>query len=1263
MSKRKILSLLIFFMILSFVYTNKINALYNGSGGTSYNGGGVGSCGKLQNCLYNNGSMLIIQARLYYIKTGSFQPIGKTYYFVNTNAYNYLNGKDNNGLNLIKITAFDDYNGTSKFTQASNYLKKYFGGTNGKEQTKEAKEFLKKVTGDSKYENILTKDSKAAGGSYGYRIILEPAYNYANPSFSNDTNALITVKGLAAEIAANKATTSCLGTPGKTTPSTTCTNPLLGKNAQAQNLFTTFDDVGVAKASKTYCESVTALQLADLKNGCGYNIIDVHQYSQKKKCYQEEITMNGSAVTNLECINYDENNIGKYETIYTKETSCDSTENTEDGKFIKNSGTCSIYCKESAVASLPGNVLKPQHKGSYFAWPTSPTILNGLYNMSLENKLTCKIVDTGGNVDEVAATLTRYCQNDYIEYNLDKCRETTSIEKKCPKDYPDKDGICTKTVDPYCDNPYKLATSPIGKGSSKKVCITCPSGYDQYSENSTICKSAPQDKICKDEYATGNDGKCYELSKATITETIKIETSEKTKNNYSCPKGYTPKTGDPSKCTTTYCAYEYIKFKTGVEQCREAIYFYDGGATVSCESQLGGTYVDPSYCGNKSSYCCKYFVEYIDRGFSISEKDADVTKTCPDRFTDTGKSGNQACEKITTLSCSGKKVGDICYTCPEGTTNYDKDLKKCVSKKATAESISKRCKDGHEEKDGNCYIIIGPESMKDAKTTVTTEKRCEDGYVEMGGVCYKLHDKTGYEYSCPSKYTKIETSFGTICRGNCNRDSLVKSAQSVLDGSDMNAKLTIDSKNVTLKKVNGYSNNENDNDKIIFFKKTYFEMDQYANRYFNKIDGTVKSNKSGWLEESVFDRNEGVVSISKNAMILESFKSMKYPLKLNINLGTSNKFGKTIKNYTCHYTISENEVDCICPEGTKNAGDSVSELIKQNCSNANISIDKSCVEWQNKICNHDPSKNNSNESCPPNKFYCKKNNSNVDITDCVKNKNKKNTLQTSITECSMDKCYEDTCYSYKDNKTVSIKECLENGNSKYSCMKKNGCLGDKCTGDCLIKSYKVNNVVYETQKCNGIYCGFIAHCNKKDKKTSMQTELCIKKELKTNDILDKLNNGITVSELESAIKDCENKICASNEKIIFRVIDLENPFPGRNSNKRTPGYNWNGETVIKQEITNARNQEGYQLYYNRTEVDPLITITLTPENIKKIRSYNNENSYDNFNLECSTKTAGCISSFLHSNSGYFGITGVDACTKLNSKSTLEEFDKCYNSNN
>lgn len=81
-----------------------------------------------------------------------------------------------------------------------------------------------------------------------------------------------------------------------------------------------------------------------------------------------------------------------------------------------------------------------------------------------------------------------------------------------------------------------------------------------------------------------------------------------------------------------------------------------------------------------------------------------------------------------------------------------------------------------------------------------------------------------------------------------------------------------------------------------------------------------------------------------------------------------------------------------------------------------------------------------------------------------------------------------------------------------------------------------------------------------------------------------------------------NFICEkSNDlNIIYRVIDLDNPFPGTDSKGRSPGVNWIGHEDI---IKNNRGVEGNALY-NSNNVEPLYSMTLTPALIKEIRAGN-----------------------------------------------------------
>lgn len=91
--------------------------------------------------------------------------------------------------------------------------------------------------------------------------------------------------------------------------------------------------------------------------------------------------------------------------------------------------------------------------------------------------------------------------------------------------------------------------------------------------------------------------------------------------------------------------------------------------------------------------------------------------------------------------------------------------------------------------------------------------------------------------------------------------------------------------------------------------------------------------------------------------------------------------------------------------------------------------------------------------------------------------------------------------------------------------------------------------------------------------------------------------------------------------VIYRTIDLNNPFPGKDGDGRTPGQNWNSLELIENKITETKNA------YNET---PIYKITLTPETIKKIREYNDNHDYlDYENLDCKDDRVACISSFLH----------------------------------
>lgn len=412
MKKNKI----IFCMTLAifFLCSNHVNALYNGSGGSLYTGSGTFSCNtKNKYCTSDNSNLIIIKAGIYYIDNGTFQnntPIGGDYYFTDSYGAEQLSESE---LQLEQLDSLQECRGSNKYKCASEKLREFFGDIEGNPQINSGAEaFLNKATnqnGKTGYLNVLTNESewanKTTPATKGYRIIIEPMRLYGNTVTDVNQTVLLTPKELA-NVAIQNGTKqsngkyayngwyipSCPGTPGEKPNG--CNNPLVGIGSFAQVFFTEFKDVGINGESKENCSNVDIDTLANYNNGCGYNIIDISQYTKPPKCYDKKTT------GKLECINIDQNNLSTFKEIYDERT-CSVEEaaiskTSKYGKKIKEYDNCTLYCIESAFASLPGNISGAlpietiSNRGTYFAWP-SRLGTPGM-TMLMRSKLTCTIV-------------------------------------------------------------------------------------------------------------------------------------------------------------------------------------------------------------------------------------------------------------------------------------------------------------------------------------------------------------------------------------------------------------------------------------------------------------------------------------------------------------------------------------------------------------------------------------------------------------------------------------------------------------------------------------------------------------------------------------------------------------------------------------------------------------------------------------------------------------------------------------------------------
>ena len=126
----------------------------------------------------------------------------------------------------------------------------------------------------------------------------------------------------------------------------------------------------------------------------------------------------------------------------------------------------------------------------------------------------------------------------------------------------------------------------------------------------------------------------------------------------------------------------------------------------------------------------------------------------------------------------------------------------------------------------------------------------------------------------------------------------------------------------------------------------------------------------------------------------------------------------------------------------------------------------------------------------------------------------------------------------------------------------------------------------------------------------------------------------------------ENTIIDENSGLRFRVISLDNPFPGRDGTLRMPSANWvnTTENNVYDYIQNNRNVKTEEVYNK----EPLYTITLDAPSMIKIREYNKTHSYGSHDITCEENTGRkCISNFLNDETYVKNITGTCADIKSN----------------
>lgn len=375
---------------------------------------------------------------------------------------------------------------------------------------------------------------------------------------------------------------------------------------------------------------------------------------------------------------------------------------------------------------------------------------------------------------------------------------------------------------------------------------------------------------------------------------------------------------------------------------------------------------------------------------------------------------------------------------------------------------------------------------------------------------------------------------------------------------------------------------------------TKYKIPSNVYRYTKK-DGSGYSTAVSSLPSSTknfVDVGYGNLPIDNNAA------KGKYSVTISYNsIGgfPTNKFATTPTAYTCPYEVDTPLDECNCQSNTAAAGKDISACLVGGCDGKMYT----CSAAQEKFC--------STPVCQCPSYETK-------TSEAVSKKLGKYAGKdlTSYVYAGM------SCSAAQEKYCgTPLKECPAGTTFEHQPL-----LTDKCysNANCRLLTCNVytcpNNTASPGKKLNTLISNYIA-----------------RKGGSINDTL--LNKAYNLF--------CKDDI------IIYRVIDLNNPFPGKSGKGRDAGFNWSDSKVVSKYITNNRGVKTNKIY-NKDNV--MYHFTLTPSNIKAIRSYNRSNSYSDFKLSCKDSNGrNCVSNFVHNPN--YGLMTDSRCYSSSKISTCQ----------
>ncbi len=431
-------------------------------------------------------------------------------------------------------------------------------------------------------------------------------------------------------------------------------------------------------------------------------------------------------------------------------------------------------------------------------------------------------------------------------------------------------------------------------------------------------------------------------------------------------------------------------------------------------------------------------------------------------------------------------------------------------------------------------------------------------------------------------------------------------------------------------------------------KTVWYKLPSNTYRYVNIETGESAKNKPSDVTSHYQDIGTENLPVSMNNYATSSNKGIGSTISLKYSLPTDDKYSKLYKAFNANNNYFGDNSDNEEGNTYKKNDNSNGELSNSACAKLygyGTSKYESC-----RLARTSNKAGKCYSSITEGKYTC-------DVKVCAEGETLCPDGTCSVNkECPNDggpKCeIIDDKYYDKNGKEVTRAEynssCDSDGNRK--CVVKNGKYYGQDGNEVTKEEYLAQCPNYCTV-IDGKYYG---------KSGDLTTKSEYESQCGSNDWCKLCNGGKCCPDTDMVCPD-ENGECPTKggNKIIYRTIDLNNPFPSQTGLGRSTGSNWcsyNVNTkkytcantasnrIVDKHILTNRSQKGYNVY-NTT---PLYEFTLDTDTIKAIKKYNKTHSYDDSDLRC-TKGV-CSSDFLRS------VVKIDkgTCSKKSNLSTCAE---------